>query len=112
MRLKMALIIMSSTIPVDSLAEKIRRYLQLQNVSALRRLLARQNFADIAEVMENSLNREEAVTCFQYLSVGLAGQVLNSLNEDLQQLFLSSLPAMMGGQILHNMPVDDAVDIL
>jgi magnesium transporter len=108
----MAVTPMTSTIPVDSLAEKIRRYLQLQNVSALRRLLARQNFADIAEVMENSLNREEAVTCFQYLSVGLAGQVLNSLNEDLQQLFLASLPAMMGSQILHNMPVDDAVDIL
>jgi magnesium transporter len=103
---------MSSTTPVDSLAEKIRRYLQLQNVSALRRLLARQNFADIAEAMENVLTREESVTCFQYLNVGLAGQVLTSVNDDLQQAFLSSMPAVMGSQILHTMPVDDAVDIL
>jgi magnesium transporter len=101
-----------STIASGSLADKIRRYLQQKNASALRRLLTRNNFADIAEVMENSLTREEAVGCFQYLNVGLAGQVLASVDESLQRACLSSLPAIMGSQILHRMPVDDAVDIL
>jgi magnesium transporter len=101
-----------STAVSGSLADKIRRYLQQKNTSALRRLLTRQNFADIAEVMENALTQEEAVACFQCLNIGLAGQVLASVNEELQQLCLSSLPTVMGSQILRRMPTDDAVDIL
>lgn len=101
-----------NTDAANSLAEKIRRYLTQKNTSALRRLLARQNFADIAEVMETVLNREEAVGCFQYLNVGQAAQVLTSVNEELQHACLSSLPSVMGSQILRMMPTDDAVDIL
>lgn len=97
---------------IHNLAEKIRRYLQIKNASALRRLLARHNFADLAEVMESELSRDEAIATFQYLNVGQAGQVLASVNEDLQQACLSSLPSMMGSRILRTMPVDDAVDIL
>jgi magnesium transporter len=95
-----------------SLAERIRRYLQQKNTSALRRLLSRHNFADIAEAMENALTREEAMGCFQYLNVGQAGQVLASVNENLQHACLASLPTVMGSQILRMMPTDDAVDIL
>ncbi len=102
---------MNSTM-ASSLAEKIRRYLNQKNGSALRRLLARHNFADIADVMETVLNREEALGCFQYLNVGQAAQVLASVNEELQHLCLSSLPSLMGSQILRSMPADDAVDIL
>jgi magnesium transporter len=101
-----------STVAISSLAEKIRRYLNQKNVSALRRLLSRHNFADIADVMENTLAPEEAVACFQYLNVGQAAQVLASVNEDLQHVCLSSLPTVMGSQILRMMPTDDAVDIL
>jgi len=101
-----------STVAVNSLAEKIRRYLTQKNVSAMRRLLARHNFADIADVMENVLTREEAMTCFQYLNVGQAAQVLASVNDELQHACLASLPTVMGSQILRMMPTDDAVDIL
>ena len=101
-----------STVAVSSLADKIRRYLNQKNPSALRRLLGRHNFADIAEVMENVLTPEEAVASFQYLNVGQASQVLTSVNEDLQHACLSSLPTVMGSQILRMMPTDDAVDIL
>lgn len=97
---------------VVTLAEKIRRNLSQKNASALRRLLTRHNFADIAEVMENNLSREEAVACFQYLNIGQAAQVLASINEDLQYACLSSLPTVMGSRILRMMPTDDAVDIL
>ncbi len=97
---------------VVTLAEKIRRNLNQKNASALRRLLARHNFADVAEVMENNLSREEAVACFQYLNIGQAAQVLASINEDLQFACLSSLPTVMGSRILRMMPTDDAVDIL
>jgi len=101
-----------STVAVNSLAEKIRRYLTQKNVSAMRRLLARHNFADIADVMENVLSREEAMACFQYLNVGQAAQVLASVNDELQHACLASLPTVMGSQILRMMPTDDAVDIL
>jgi magnesium transporter len=101
-----------SSVATTSLAEKIRRYLAQKNASALRRLLARQNFADIADVMETLLNRTEAVACFQYLNVGQAAQVLTGINEDLQHACLSSLPSVMGSRILRMMPADDAVDIL
>lgn len=101
-----------NTVEATSLAEKIRRYLNQKNTAALRRLLSRQNFADIAEVMENSLTREEAVGSFQYLNVGQAAQVLTSVNEELQHACLSSLPTVLGSQILRMMPADDAVDIL
>lgn len=101
-----------SMLATGSLADKIRRYLNQKNTAALRRLFSRHNFADIAEVMENALTRSEAVSCFQYLNVGQAGQVLASVNEDLQQACLSSLPSVMGSQILRTMPADDAVDIL
>ncbi len=101
-----------STAVRTSLAEKIRRYLGQKNASALRRLLARHNFADIAEVMESVLAPQEAVACFQYLNVGQAAQVLTSINEELQYACLSSLPTVMGSRILRMMPTDDAVDIL
>ncbi len=94
------------------LGDKIRRYLVTGNASALRRLLARHNFADIAEVMENTLTEEEAVKTFQYLNVGQAAQVLTSLNEERQMACLSSMPTVMGSRILRMMAVDDAVDIL
>ena len=97
---------------VVSLAEKIRRSLTQKNPTSLRRLLSRHNFADIAEVLESSLSREEAVACFQYLNIGQAAQVLASVNEELQAACIISLPTSMGSRILRMMPADDAVDIL
>jgi magnesium transporter len=102
---------MSPKVAAD-LGDKIKRLLALGNRGALRRLLARHNFADIAEVLDNGLSEEEAVTCFQFLNVGQAAQVLTSLTEERQKLCLSSLPAMMSSKILREMPADDAVDIL
>lgn len=103
--------ITTQTLP-EKLGDKIRRYLAMKNPTALRRLLARSNFADIAEVMENYLTGDEALTVFQYLNIGQAAQVLTSLNEELQQACLASIPTMMGGRILRLMAADDAVDIL
>ena len=94
------------------LAEKIQRFLDTNNASALRRLLARSNFADVAEVMESHLKHPQAVLCFQYLNIGQSAQVLTSLSDDLQEACLSSLPAVMGGKILRLMAADDAVDLL
>ncbi len=96
---------------VAQLDEKIKRYLTTRNGSALRRLLTRHNFADIAEVLE-SLPPEDLVTCFQYLNIGQAAQVLTSLDQERQIACLSSLPTMMSSQILRFMPSDDAVDLL
>lgn len=94
------------------LGEKIKRLLSLRNGSALRRLLTRHNFADVAEVMDSVLSKEEAVQCFQYLNIGQAAQVLTSLSEERQRECLSSLPVLMSSQILRVMAADDAVDIL
>ena len=92
--------------------DKVRQYLLQRNHSALRRMLSRSNFADIADLLENTLTEGEAVQCFQVMNMGQAAQVLVSLSEDRQQACLSSLPALMSSQILRVMAVDDAVDIL
>lgn len=97
---------------IQPLGGKVKRLLGLRNAGALRRLLSRHNFADIAEMIENELSEKEAATCFQYLNVGQAAQVLTSMSEDRQKLCLSSLPTLMSSQILRQMPTDDAVDIL
>jgi magnesium transporter len=92
--------------------DKVKQFLQQRNHNALRRMLARSNFADIADLLENTLTEGEAVQCFQVMNMGQAAQVLVSLSEDRQQACLSSLPALMSSQILRVMAVDDAVDIL
>lgn len=97
---------------ITTLVDKTRRYLVNNNAASLRRLLARSNFVDIVEMMETALTLEEAVQCFQYLSLGQAAQVLNGLDEELLEACLSKMPTRMGGRILSSMPVDDAVDIL
>lgn len=102
---------MSPQTAVD-LGEKIRRYLEAQNASALRRLMGRHNFADIGEVLENVLTEEEAVQAFQYLNVLQAAQVLTSLDEQRQLACLSSIPSVMGSRVLRTMATDDAADIL
>ncbi len=96
----------------NALGEKIKRFLTMKNPTALRRLLVKSHFADIAEVMEAFLNEQEALTCFQYLNIGQAALVLTSLDEELQQACLASLSGKMGGEILRLMATDDAVDIL
>lgn len=94
------------------LSDRIKHYLAAGNYPAIRQLLAKSNFADVAEVMENNLSMEELVTCFQLLNVAQAAQVLTSLSEDRQVACLNSLPALMSSKILRYMPSDDAVDIL
>jgi len=96
----------------EQMSEKIRRLLENRNGVALRRWLLRHNFADIADVMENTLELDEAIACFQLLNVGQAAQVLPSLSLDRQIGCLSSVPVVLSSQILRLMPSDDAVDIL
>ncbi len=97
---------------VMRLDEKIKHYLAMGNGAVLRRLFARHNFADIAEVMENNLTEEEMLGCFQFLKVGQAAQILTSLSREKQIFCLSNLPSSTSSEILHFMPSDDAVDLL
>jgi magnesium transporter len=92
--------------------EKVHRYLKQNNPSHIRRLLARHNFADIADVFEYHLSQEEVVYCFQHLNVGKAAQVLAGLNTELQSACLASMPTALSSKILRQMAADDAVDIL
>jgi magnesium transporter len=94
------------------LGEKIRGLLVQRNKFALRRLLARHNFADISDAMENVLTAEEAVFCFQYFAPQQASNVLISLDDERQVACLASLTASKAGKILRAMPADEAVDLL
>ncbi|MDH4380148.1 MAG: magnesium transporter [Vampirovibrionales bacterium] len=94
------------------LHEKVKRALDHKNPSVLRRLLNRSHFADVAEAMTSHLTRDEAVTCFQYLNMGQAAQILLALEDELQAHCLNTLPSVMGSKMLHTMANDDAVDIL
>lgn len=96
----------------DALTDRLTRAIQKRNPAQLRRLLNRTHFADVAEVMAHHLSKEQAVTCFQYLNMGQAAQVLLSLDDDLQAHCLNTLPTLIGGKILRAMASDDAVDVL
>lgn len=96
----------------STLHDKLKRALEKRNPAQLRRILNRTHFADVAEVMGQYLSNEEAVTCFQYLNMGQAAQVLLSLDDELQAHCLNTLPTLIGGKILRAMASDDAVDIL
>ncbi|MEM0950834.1 MAG: magnesium transporter [Cyanobacteria bacterium P01_H01_bin.74] len=95
-----------------SLAEKIQRYLKQNNPLPLRRLLARQNFADIIDVLENHIEADDVRTCFQHLNVGKAAKVLSGLSNSLQRLCLAELPVGLSCKLLRQMSTDDAADIL
>ncbi len=94
------------------LHEKLKRALEKRNPAQLRRILNRTHFADVAEVMAQYLSKAQAITCFQYLNMGQAAQVILSLDDELQAHCLNTLPTLIGGKILRAMASDDAVDIL
>lgn len=95
-----------------TLAERIKQQLERQNAQGVRRLLAKNNFADIAEVLENELTEEQLVDCFQYLEVRQASYIITHLESHLQIAVLSKLPVQLSSEIIRFLPSDDAVDIL
>ncbi|MBX2861629.1 MAG: CBS domain-containing protein, partial [Vampirovibrio sp.] len=97
---------------LQTLGDKIRRFLALKNGSALRRLLARHNFADVAEVFEHELSEDEATTCFQYLTISQAAAVLISLSDVRRKSCLDTMTDLRASRIFRYMPADDAADIL
>jgi magnesium transporter len=92
--------------------ERIKQLLAQEGGASLRRIFARVNFADLAELIDQNLSDEEAVQCFQHLTIGQSAQVLGSLSEARQQICLAAMPVIISSQILRLMAVDDAVDIL
>jgi magnesium transporter len=96
----------------NELGDKILAALERRNPPALRRMLARLNFADLSEVLENVLTVEQAVAVFQLLAPGQAALVLTCLDEERQEACLLSLSSNKGSRVLRLMAADDAVDIL
>jgi magnesium transporter len=96
----------------SELGLKVKKLLAFRNASALRRLLSRHNFADVAEVFENFLEEDEVAICFPYLNIDQAAQVLTSVSEERQKICLSALSPNVSSQIVRLMAADDAVDLL
>ncbi|MBY0404570.1 MAG: magnesium transporter [Cyanobacteria bacterium] len=96
----------------SDLGLKVKKLLAFRNASALRRLLSRHNFADVADVFENFLEEDEVAICFPYLNIDQAAQVLTSVSEERQKICLSALSPNVSSQIVRLMAADDAVDLL
>jgi magnesium transporter len=99
-------------LPEETLSAKVRAQLGHQSRRSLRRLLSKQNFADIAEIMVSDLTPKEAIRCFQALPIELAAEVVTRLPEDLQHACLGMLLPAQIGRLLKQLPDDDAADIL
>jgi magnesium transporter len=96
----------------EKLADRIQSYLDKNNEDGLRRLLAKSNFADIADVFERVFQPEQRLRCFPLLETPLAAQVLTSLEHIHQLECLSSISPQLSSQVLRLMASDDAVDLL
>ncbi|MDX2085012.1 MAG: magnesium transporter [Candidatus Melainabacteria bacterium] len=103
---------MPSSAASQKISHKVRQLLLQHNRFALRRMLARLNFADLSEVMEHSLTVEETVQCFRALTPAKSAQVLISLDDERQLACLLSLSPDKAGLVLRLMGADEAVDIL
>lgn len=97
----------------ETLSERLRVLLrQKQSKYSLRRFLMRLHFADLADVMQHNLSREEAIQCFQHLPPAQASQVLPSLEWDRKLDIIRSLTPVKASRLIHEMAVDEAVDLL
>lgn len=93
--------------------ERIRSLLRLkQNRYTLRGFLARLHFADLAEVLEAHLERDEALQTFTFMAPTKAAEVLPSLSYELQHDCLLTVPPAKASRIIRHMAADDAVDLL
>ncbi len=95
----------------QTLPEKVSELLENNQEHELKDLLNDQYSQDIAPVLEN-LKDEEKIFCFSLLDLENGSKVLTEFSSETQMKLLKTLGAEKFGEIVSQMDVDDATDII
>lgn len=91
--------------------EKVLDFLEEKNYSALKGLLSDMNEADIAAIFED-LPQEKLPLVYRILPKELAAEVFVNMESDLQELLIHAFSDNELREVLDELYVDDAVDII
>lgn len=91
--------------------EKVSTLLEEKNYSALKELLSEMNEADIAAVFED-LPQEKLPLVYRILPKELAAEVFVNMESDAQELLIHAFSDNELREVLEELYVDDAVDII
>ena len=89
----------------------IREVLETKQYTTLRQKVADMNTADVAAIMEE-MEEEELLKIFRILPKSMAADVFSYLEVDNQQMIITSLSDKEAANIINNLMVDDATDLL
>lgn len=99
------------TTDLDLLEAQVRDALVARETTRLRRVLAGQYPADVADVIDR-LPPDEQLTVFQLLAPDQAADVLDEAGADATRSLLDRLPTSETGALLDLLPADDAAEVL
>ena len=91
--------------------DELRELLEARNFKALRTRLADMNEVDVAQFL-CELAPEDARILFRTLPKQMAADVFSNLESDVQQVILESATDSELSQIIEELSVDDAVDMM
>ncbi len=91
--------------------EELLELLDTKQYTKLRQLLAEENSADVAAVMEE-LEEEKLLRVFRILPKDLAADVFSYMESDTQQTIITALSDRETANIINNLMADDATDLL
>ncbi|MDE6700209.1 MAG: magnesium transporter [Acetatifactor sp.] len=91
--------------------KELLELLDTKQYTKLRQLLAEENSADVAAVMEE-LEEEKLLRVFRILPKDLAADVFSYMESDTQQTIITALSDRETANIINNLMADDATDLL
>ncbi len=95
----------------EELKNQLLEFLNQRNFAAVRKLLDDMNEVDIAELLEK-LPAEKSIVAFRTLPKEVAAEVFSNLESDTQQYLVESITDQELHEILEDLSVDDAVDMV
>lgn len=93
-------------------AEEIIRMITEKRFSELKAYLMETNPADIAEILNNELSKEQYMMLYRLLPKELAAEVFVDLDTDLQEMLIRAFSDVELKAVLDEMYLDDTVDII
>ena len=96
---------------IQSLAERIRKLLELGEIKNAIQLIQNEHPADIADLLEQ-LDEPQRTLLFQELNLVEAGEVLDEISTEATIELVDAVPDESIADILETLPVNDAAEVL
>jgi magnesium transporter len=96
---------------IQSLAERIRKQLELGEIKNAIQLIQNEHPADIADLLEQ-LDEPQRTLLFQELNLVEAGEVLDEISTEATIELVDAVPDESIADILETLPVNDAAEVL